>query len=317
MLDIHRAGRPFQKAAKEHRCALEHLDRAIGPGYRAVFVSSGEEAVAQVFWTTYLQAIRALGKTHIAISKWSGRGVCACADRLEALGAHVKRFDTDVQKHLSIRTALISSPAACGLSGKVLPIEEIARERYGALVHVDITDALGATWLDFASLNADFITYDGSESGMGALFVREGLDLEPLIPGSEEQRGLRAGRVDPSACIALADEITHRLAETHTFTMEYAEKKALFSQYLCDAEFFPSDLPHILVFGYAGLHAELLAYYLDVQDIHLNFGGGRYQILEHLTDSAVALSIDLRFADLEAADTICEVARSLQKRVAL
>lgn len=311
--DVHSCGKLGQQAAREHLAALEHLDRSIGPGYRSVFVSSGEEGIAQVFWTTYLQSARALGKTHIALSKWSSRGACESAERLEPLGVHVKRFDADLIDHLSVRTALVSTPAACGLSGKILTIDE----RAAALVHLDVTDALGAIWLDFEYLRPDFITYDGLQPGRGALFVREGLDLEPLIPGSEEQRGWRAGSFDPYACRALADEIASRLEQTHTFAMEYAEKKELFSQRLCDAEVFPSELPHILVFGYPGLHAELLAYHLDALGIDLSFGGGRRQTLEHLIGHSHALSIDLRYVDLGSSDTICEVARSLQTRVAL
>ena len=311
--DLHSCGRAGQRAAKEHLAALEQLDCSIGPGYRSVFVSSAEEGIAQVFWTTYLQSVRALGKTHIALSKWSSRAAFASAERLESLGAQIKRFDDDLGDHLSVRTALISSPAACGLSGRALCVEE----RGGALLHLDITDALGALWLDFEHLRPDFITYDGAQPGSGALFVREGLELEPLIPGSEEQRGWRAGHIDPITCRALADEIASRMEETDTFAMEHAEKKELFSERLCDAELFPSELPHVLVFGYPGLHGELLAYHLDALGIHLSFGGGRYQTLEHLIGAEHALSCDLRHLDLESADTICEVARSLQKRAAL
>jgi len=311
--DLHSPGKCGQKAAKEHLAALDLLDRSIGLGYRAVFVSSGEEGISQVFWTTYLQAVRALGKTHIALSRYSGRGACESAERLEPLGVQIKRFDADLKDHLSVRTALISSPVACGLSGKVISLEE----RAGAFIHVDITDALGAIWIDFEHLRADYITYDGMLPGVGALFVREGLELEPLIAGSEEQRGWRAGAIDPRATTALADEIKQRLEQTDAFAMEYGEEKALFSERLCDAEFFPSELPHILVFGYAGLHAELLAYHLDALGVHVSFGGGRCQTLESLTGSPIALSVDLRTVDLAAADMICEVARSLQKRLAL
>lgn len=311
--DVHSSGKQGQKAGRAHLAALERLDSSIGPGYRSVFVSSGEEGIAQVFWTTYLQSVRALGKSHIALSRWSSRGACESAERLESLGVHIKRYDADLEKHLSIRTALISTPAACGLSGKALSVSE----RGGALLHLDVTDALGAIWLEIEHLQPDYITYDGALNGMGALFVREGLDLEPLIPGSEEQRGWRAGSIDPSAAIALGNEIATLLEQTETFAMEYAEKKELFAERLCDAEFFPSDLSHILVFGYSGLHSELLAYHLDALGIHASFGGGRRQTLEYLVGSPHALSIDLRKTSLEAADTICEVARSLQKRVAL
>lgn len=321
-IDLHSPHFLGQKAAKEHIKALDALSASIGlKGYHALFLSSGEEGIAQVFWTTYLHSIRALGKNHLLISKNAGRAIYANAERLEGLGALAKSFSDDLQELLSVRTALVSVEAANPVTGEMASLEDISAlcKKQGALLHIDVTAALGRSWIDLEQLSPDYITYDGWAPGTGVLWVRENIPIKPLISGAEEQSGLRAGAVSPGICIETASEISERLIDLSTFSMEYAEKRAEFCKRLGGAQIFAPlhHLPHIVVFGFKGLHAELLAYHLNEAGIYLSLGGGRSQSVEQLTNNPSMVSIDLTEVDVDAVDTIVEVARSLKARVAL
>lgn len=119
-------------------------------------------------------------------------------------------------------TVLVSLMAVCNETGAVLPIREakaaMAQVCPGALLHVDAVQAfckipLPVDCIDLMSLSAHKI---GGLKGSGALYVREGLHLTPLIYGGNQENGLRSGTEampQIAAFAAAAEERTVRFAE--------------------------------------------------------------------------------------------------------
>ena len=122
-------------------------------------------------------------------------------------------------------TVLVSLMAVCNETGAVLPIREakaaMAQVCPGALLHVDAVQAfckihLPMDCIDLMSLSAHKI---GGLKGSGALYVREGLHLTPLIYGGNQENGLRSGTEampQIAAFAAAAEERTARFAENTT-----------------------------------------------------------------------------------------------------
>lgn len=171
-----------------------------------VFTSGGSESNNLAHKGTFF-ALREKGD-HIITTTIEHPAVLAPCRFLERLGARVTflpvdstgRVDPeDVRRAITPRTILISVMHANNEVGTVQPIEEIgaiARER-GIRFHTDAAQSAGKIPARVDDLGVDLLTIAGHKlyapKGVGALFVRNGVELEPLIHGAAHESGRRAG----------------------------------------------------------------------------------------------------------------------------
>lgn len=114
-------------------------------------------------------------------------------------------------------TRLVSIEAANGEIGTLHPISAIGalcRER-GVLFHSDITQAVGKIPLDLASV--DLASWSAHKfygpKGIGGLFVRRGVRVEPLLLGGGQEKGTRSGTLNVPAIIGMSSAISLRAVE--------------------------------------------------------------------------------------------------------
>jgi cysteine desulfurase len=109
------------------------------------------------------------------------------------------------------RTVLVSVMLANNETGALQPVREIARiaRERGVPVHTDAAQAVGKIPVDVNELGVDFLTVAGHKlyapKGVGALFVREGRSLTPLIHGAAQERHLRAGTESAALAAGLGE----------------------------------------------------------------------------------------------------------------
>lgn len=119
-------------------------------------------------------------------------------DRL-GVGADGRVSIDELAERLTERTALVSVMLANNETGAIQPIAGLAElaRRQGALMHTDAAQGFGKIAIDVDELGVDLLTLAGHKAyapkGVGALFVRAGIQLSPVLLGGGQERGVRPG----------------------------------------------------------------------------------------------------------------------------
>src|SRR5258706_8340051 len=139
----------------------------------------------------------------------------------------------DVAAALGPQTILISIMHANNETGTLQPLAEIAEmaHRHGVLLHTDAAQSVGKIPTRVTELGVDLLTVAGHKlyapKGIGALYVRQGLQLEPVIYGGGQESGRRAGTENIAHIVAIgaACMVTRvQLAESQTSLNHWHEQ---------------------------------------------------------------------------------------------
>jgi cysteine desulfurase len=199
---VHRDGAMAREALEDAR---ERLARAMGASSREVVLTSGGTEADN-------QAIFALGLSkggHIVTTAIEHSAILAPARALEAMGrCEVTYLTPDqygvihpeaVREALRPDTILVSVMHVNNEIGTVQDISAIAEVCHarGIPLHVDAVQSPGFVPFDMSALHCDLASISGHKfygpKGIGALFVKRGLELPPLMMGGHQEGGLRGG----------------------------------------------------------------------------------------------------------------------------
>ena len=128
----------------------------------------------------------------------------------------------DVRRALEPGTVLVSVMHANNEVGTVQPIREIAEvaREAGVLIHCDAAQSVGKVPTDVGELGVDLLTVAGHKlgapKGIGALFVRPGTRLDPIVHGAGHEGGLRAGTENVPYIVALGTACDLAAARVHS-----------------------------------------------------------------------------------------------------
>ncbi len=204
----HEYGRVAQEAVERSRAQVAEL-LSTEPD-AVVFTSGGTEASNHAIKGI---AFAALAKStpadvHVVTSTIEHPATVEPCAFLERLGCRITRVPVDrealvdldaLARALREPTTLVTIMHANNEVGTIQPIAEIARlaHAHGALVHTDAAQSTGKIPVHVGELDVDLVSIAGHKvyapKGVGALYIRPGLDLEPLIHGAGHERGRRAG----------------------------------------------------------------------------------------------------------------------------
>jgi cysteine desulfurase len=211
---LHSEGLQARDAVEEAR---EHVARLIGAGAEEiVFTSSGTEADNLAILGSVLARQRQ-GR-HIVTSQIEHPAVLGSCLALEAQGFRVTRLPVgsagtidphDLAQVLAGDTLLLTLMHANNEVGTIQPIQAcaaLARAR-GVLVHTDAVQSVGKIPTLVADLGVDLLSLSGHKingpKGIGALYVRRGSSLHPIMTGGPQERGLRGGTEHVAAIVGL------------------------------------------------------------------------------------------------------------------
>lgn len=189
------------------------------------------------------------------------------------------------EKMLRPDTFLVSAMTVNNEIGTVEPISEMAKiykeKNPKGIFHTDAVQAFGKVAIDVRSLPIDMVTISGHKihgpKGVGALYVRKGTKINPVIFGGGQQGNLRSGTENVSgiAGLGLAAEISNRDLEAK------AEKMGALRERLKEGILKLGDVrintpeccaPHILNVSFGGIKSEVLLHSLEGENIFVSSG---------------------------------------------
>jgi cysteine desulfurase len=280
---IHTEGLTARVALEAARASIADL---LGARPREVVLTSGAtEAIAAACWGT---AERGGHQVVSAVEHSAVRQAAARHGEVTVVGVDGSgRVDAGrVLDAVRPDTAAVHVQWANHEVGTVQPVAEVVagcRER-GVLVHVDAAQAAGHVPVDFRGLGADLLSVSGHKlggpRGTGALLVRRGLRLRPLLVGGDQERARRGGLEDlpgiaglGAACAALAagDRLASEGAEQQRLTgrvLDAVERLDGVRAY-GDAE---HRLPHIACLGIEDVEPQAVLLGLDRAGIAAHSG---------------------------------------------
>jgi len=289
---VHTEGRMVRAALEDARDQVAGLF-GVRPR-QVVLTSGGTEAVNAAVWGVLSDdrgaPVACADVEHSAVRDASARlgtPVVLAVDGLgrigpEAVGEAIGRTTTEHGR----LPALVHCQAAnheVGTLQDVAGVVAVCRAA-GIPVHVDAVAAAGHVPLDLASLDADLVSVSshklGGPAGVGALVLRRGLRIEPLLVGGEQERGRRAGLEDVMGAIGFG-AAAGALSGPGRLDAEAAAATAATGRLLaaaCEvdgvAPYGDTDrrVPHILCLGVAGVEAEPVLLGLDQAGVAVHSG---------------------------------------------
>ena len=241
---LHWAGLPARDAVERARSQVAAL--LCCDATEIVFTSGGTEANNQAIKGLFF-ASNSKGKPfHIITSRIEHPAVLEPCRFVQSLGAELTLLPVDefglvnpddVLRAIRPNTKLISIMHANNEVGTIQPISLIAgiAKEHGILIHTDAAQSVGKISTDVESLGVDLLTVAGHKfygpKGVGALFIREGVELAPLLHGAGHEAGRRAGTENILEIVGLGAAC--ELAQTWIDDPQVVELREYFLQKLC------------------------------------------------------------------------------------
>jgi cysteine desulfurase len=221
----HRWGREARAALDEAR---ERLARCLGASADEVYFTSGGTEADNMAVLGAWRARRAEGRTAVVSTPLEHKAVLGALHQVAREGGEerVTEVSPDGVVDLESFASLVRDDVAvCSVMwvnneiGTIQPVEELAgiAKSRGALFHTDAVQAFGRVPINARAVPFDVLSISGHKfcapKGIGAIFIRRGAPVEPLLHGGSQNRGRRPGTENVAAAVGLATAAELAVAE--------------------------------------------------------------------------------------------------------
>lgn len=244
-----------------------------------VFTASGTESNNFVIrGITALHSDKAL-----AISAIEHPCITKPAEAMRQIGCKVNTIEVaasgllsaaSLQNCLTSPTSLVSVMLANNETGVIQPVAEMAElaKESGALMHTDAVQALGKMPVSFSDLNVHAMTISshkiGGPQGAGALVLNKRMDIQPLMMGGGQEKGLRSGTENLAAIVGFgaACELIRKELKTRTSSTQALREQLEAGLQQLGASIFGNSvarIPNTSFFAFEGIEGETMLLALD------------------------------------------------------
>jgi cysteine desulfurase len=285
---LHKIGGQAEKLLQQARSQVARLLKV--KDTEILFTSGGTES-NNLAIKGIAMAHRERGR-HIITTSIEHASVHNAMVQLESLGYEITYVKPDnngfvspesIDKELRNDTILVSVIHVNNEVGSIQPIKEIGlklKKYTKAFFHVDFVQGIGKVPLDFYEAGVHLSTISGHKfhglKGTGALFIKEGVQLSPLLSGGNQEWKQRSGTENVAGMVAMAKALRMTLEqrEEKLNQMESAMERLRdeLSQIQEITIHTPkiNSAPHILNFSINGLKAETFVHALEEKDIYVS-----------------------------------------------
>ena len=325
-------------AAHRLRQARQAVAAALGAEPDRVFFTSGGTEADN--WAI-LSAAERLGKRgrHIITTAVEHHAVLHPMQKLEAKGFEVTYLQPDhdgnitveeLKKALRPDTILVSVMMVNNETGAVMPIADmvkaVRRASPLALFHTDAVQGFLKVPFRAKALGADMISVSGhkihASKGVGALYIRPGLPLPPLILGGGQESNYRSGTENLPGICGFGAACAEQLPRLSADIAHMKQLRDLCRETLSDVPGLvflgKQDAPHIVNLSLPGLRSQGIINCLQDHDIYVSAGsacsrGHRSHVLEamHLPPAVIDGSIRVSFCPENTAEDVAALHEAL------
>ena len=254
-----------------------------------IFTGGGSEANNIVLWDMVHKK-----RNHVITSSIEHPAILLVLRELEKLGVKhtIVPVDKnglidpdDIKKNIISDTGLISIMMANNEVGTIEPIQEIARiaHEHDVLFHSDAIQVLGKLPIDVKKLKLDIMSFSAHKfygpKGVGALYIKNGVSINPMIIGGSQEKNMRAGTENVSgiAGLGLAAEIASNFEKenfSHLLELENYFKELIIDKHndITFNGFDNNKLPGLVNLTIPNIPSDLLLINLDNDGISISNG---------------------------------------------
>lgn len=261
---------------------------------------------------------------HIITTKIEHSSILNIAQHYESKGLKVTYLDLDgngmikldqLENSINESTILVSIMMVNNEIGTILPIDDISKivksKNRNTKIHVDGIQAFGKIQIDVKKLNIDTLSFSSHKihgpKGIGGVYVKKDILLEPIIFGGNQERGVRSGTENTPGIVGFGKAV-EALKENYKKEANYIrELKDYFGKKLIERideikinSFLDNRCaPHILNVSFNGVRGEVLLHYLEDKGVYVSTASACSS--HGKKKSHVLSSIGLRDEEIEGA----------------
>lgn len=287
---LYKLGRDAKIAMEKARVQVAEV---IGAKAEEIFFTGSGTEADNMALKGVLYGPAGKGKKHLITTKIEHHAILHTAQALEKQGFRVTFLDVDRNGRVSLDqleqaicedTALVSIMAANNEVGTIQPIREIGEicRRHGVLFHTDAVQAFGHIPIDVNEMKIDLLSLSAHKingpKGTGAIYIRKGVALRPVVEGGGQERNRRSGTENVAGIVGLG-EAAHQALLTMPEETERLNKlgKRLIEGVLQIPETILTGdpvnrLPGACSFAISAIEGESMVLYLDMEGICTSTG---------------------------------------------